>query len=185
MKIHFIGIGGIGVSALARYFLAQGAQVSGSDVARNETTEELEKRGVKIFLGHGADNLTRFNLVRSDLLIYSAAVQENNPELIEARKRGIKCQTYAQALGELTKKYFTIAVSGTHGKSTTTAMIGLILEAAGLDPTVIVGTKVKWKIPHPNPLLNKEREKSASNFRLGYSKYLVIEADEYAASFLN
>ncbi len=195
-KIHFIGIGGIGVSALARYFLSQGAQVSGSDVAESEILEDLRKLGAKIFIGHRKENLThgkkadldsrfRGNDKIIDLVVYSAAVRDDNPELIEARRRGIECQTYAQALGELTKKYFTIAVSGTHGKSTTTAMIGLILEAAGLDPTVIVGTKVKWQEPHPNPLLGKERGKNLSNFRLGQSKYLVIEADEYAASFFN
>ncbi len=203
MKIHFIGIGGIGVSALARYYLAQGFEVSGSDVAESEILEELKKSGAKIppnppFIKGGGNS--------TDLVIYSAAVPDDNPELVEARQRGIKCQTYAQALGELTKKYFTIAVSGTHGKSTTTAMIGLILEAAGLDPTVIVGTKVRWNLqnpPQPSPAssagqaLKGGREispplggvrgdfESASNFRMGRSKYLVIEADEYAASFLN
>jgi len=184
-KIHFIGIGGIGVSALARYYLAQGAQVSGSDVVESEIVEELRKLGAKI--PHPSPLLVKERGKKEsvDLVVYSAAVEENNLELVEARRRGIKCQTYAQALGDLTKKYFTIAVSGTHGKSTTTAMIGLILEAAGLDPTVIVGTKVRWNEPRPNPLLGKEREKVLSNFRLGHSKYLVIEADEYSASFLN
>ena len=180
-KIHFIGIGGIGVSALARYYLARGAQVSGSDVAESEIIEELRRLGAKI---PPSPPFAKGGEV-PDLVVYSAAVEENNLELVEARARGIKCQIYAQALGELTKKYFTIAVSGTHGKSTTTAMIGLILEAAGLNPTVIVGTKVRWNEPHPNPLLGKEREKVLSNFRLGHSKYLVIEADEYSASILN
>jgi len=170
-KNHFIGIGGIGVSALARYFLAQGAQVSGSDATKSEITRDLEKLGAKISIGHKAENIKILSSCDDGRLIYSAAVQKGNPELKEARRRGIKCQTYAQALGELTKKYFTIAVSGTHGKSTTTAMISLILEAAGLDPTVIVGTKLtEW---------------NNSNCRIGKSKYLVIEADEYAASFLN
>jgi len=171
MRIHFIGIGGIGVSALARYYLARGFEASGSDVAESKTTNELEKLGAKIFVGHKKQNLANLSSCDDGRIIYSAAVEENNLELVEARRRGVKCQTYAQALGELTKKYFTIAVSGTHGKSTTTAMIGLILEAAGLDPTVIVGTKV--------------REWNNSNFRLGKSRYLVIEADEYSASFLN
>jgi len=167
-KTHFIGIGGIGVSALARYYLSKDFLVSGSDLAASEITEMLGKQGAEIMIGpHKSSNVS----ADAGLIVYSAAVENKNPELAEARKRKIKCQTYAQALGDLTKKYFTIAVSGTHGKSTTTAMIGLILEAAGLDPTVIVGTKL--------------REFGNSNFRAGKGEYLVIEADEYDASFLN
>ena len=162
LKIHFIGIGGIGVSALAQYYLAKGHRVSGSDLVSSEITQALKKKGVK---------LTRNVLVNLDLVIYSPAVPENNPEFKKARKLRIRCLSYPQALGELTKKYFTIAVSGTHGKSTTTAMIGLILAKAKLDPTVIVGTKVK--------------EFGNANCRVGKSKYLVIEADEHFASFLN
>ncbi|MDD2753678.1 MAG: UDP-N-acetylmuramate--L-alanine ligase [Candidatus Portnoybacteria bacterium] len=166
MRIHFIGIGGIGVSALARYFLAQGDEVSGSDAVKNETVAELRKLGVKIYIGHKALNITQ-----SDCVIFSAAVQEDNPELVEARRLGVKTQKYAAALGDLTREKYTIAVSGMHGKSTTTAMIGLMMEKAGLDPTVILGTKLK--------------EWGNSNFRPGTSKYLVIEADEYDKSFLN
>ena len=187
MKIHFIGIGGIGVSALAKYFLNQGAKVSGSDLVESEIVDDLRKLGAKnpphpplkrgVASGHHKENLPP----DTGLVIYSAAIEKNNPELKEARKRGIKCQTYAQALGELTKKYFTIAVSGTHGKSTTTAMVALILVKAGLDPTVIVGTKVKWN--NESGIMNYGD--SGSNFRLGHSRYLVIEADEYDASFLN
>jgi len=165
-KIHFIGIGGIGVSALARYFLAQGYEVSGSDGTGSEITTELEKLGAQIFIGHKAENI-----LRPDLVVFSAAVQEENPELAEARRQSIKCQKYAQALGQLTKEKFTIAISGMHGKSTTTAMIGLMMEKAELDPTVIVGTRLS--------------EWGNSNFRAGQSKYLVIEADEYDRSFLN
>ena len=176
LKIHFIGIGGIGVSALARYFLAQGAEVSGSDLVDSQIIEDLRKMGAKIpfspplqsgGLAHRVENIA----ADLDLVVYSAAVEKDNPELIEARQRGIKCQKYAEALGELTEKMYTIAVSGMHGKSTTTAMIGLMMEKAGSDPTVIVGAKV--------------REWGDSNFRLGHSKYLVIEADEHNASFLN
>jgi UDP-N-acetylmuramate--alanine ligase len=177
-KIHFIGIGGIGVSALARYFLAQGAEVSGSDLSPSEITDDLKKLGVKIStpcqngfgtgqVGHNKKNLP----ADADLVIYSAAVGNDNPELKEAKARGIKCRTYAQALGELTKQYFTIAVSGSHGKSTTTAMLANILVKAGFDPTVIIGTKLK--------------EFGDSNFRAGKSKYLLIEADEWNGSFLN
>ena len=168
MKIHFIGIGGIGVSALARYYLNQGAEISGSDLVESEITRELENLGVKIFIGkHKAKNLPK----DTNLVIYSQAVQKNNPELIEASKKKIKILSYPEALGKLTKNHFTIAVCGTHGKSTTTALIGLILTKAGFDPTVILGTKLK--------------EFKNSNCRIGKSKYLVIEADEHFASFLN
>lgn len=183
MKLHFIGIGGIGVSALARYYLAQGHRVSGSDLVSSEITEALEKMGAKIFIGkHKRSALTgslnsKFKIQNlPDLVIYSPAVPKNNPELKEALKiknlkLKIKILSYPQALGELTKKYFTIAVCGTHGKSTTTAMIGLILTKAGFNPTVILGTKLK--------------EFGDTNCRVGNSRYLVIEADEHFASFLN
>jgi len=168
MKLHFIGIGGIGVSALARYYLTQGHEVSGSDLVSSEITEALEKLGAKIFIGkHRAKNLPK----DANLVVYSPAVQENNPELKKAKKLKIKCQSYPQALGELTKKLFTIAVCGSHGKSTVAAMLGLVLTEAKFDPTVILGTKLK--------------EFGDSNCRVGKSNYLVIEADEYKESFLN
>ncbi len=168
MKIHFIGIGGIGVSALTKYYLEKGYRVSGSDLVSSEITKALRKKGAKLLIGkHKAKNLPK----NVDLVIYSPAVPKDNPELKEAKKLKIKCQSYPEALGELTKKYFTIAVSGTHGKSTTAAMAGLLLKKAGFDPTVIVGTKLK--------------EFRNSNCRVGKSKYLVIEADEWQASFLN
>jgi UDP-N-acetylmuramate--alanine ligase len=155
MKVHFIGIGGIGVSALAQYYLAKGHEVSGSDLVSSEITEFLKKKGIKII-----ENVPE----GIDLIIHTPAAK---PEPIP----GVKIISYPEALGELTKEYFTIAVSGTHGKSTTTSMIALTLIRAGLDPTVIVGTKLK--------------EFGDSNFREGRSKYLVIEADEWNFSFLN
>ena len=168
MRVHFIGIGGLGVSALAQYYLAKGHKVSGSDLVRSEITDFLEKKGIKIKIGkHVVDS----HLQRADLVIYSPAVRPGSPELKAAKKKKIKCLSYPQALGELTKKHFTIAVSGTHGKSTTTSMIGLLLVKAKLDPTVIVGTKVK--------------EFGNSNYKEGGSNYLVIEACEYDESFLN
>lgn len=168
MKIHFIGIGGIGVSALARYYLKKGYQVSGSDLVSSEITDSLKNLGAKIFIGkHKAEHLTP-NL---EQIIHSPAISSDNPELKKAKELGIKCLSYPEALGELTKVHFTIAIAGTHGKSTTTAMIGLLLTKAGLDPTVIVGTKLK--------------EFDNSNCRVGKSKYLVIEADEHFSSFLN
>jgi len=167
MNVHFIGIGGIGVSALAQYYLSKGHQVSGSDLVASEITVMLKKMGVKILIGNFAKNIEK----DFDLVIYSPAVTKNNPELKKAKRFKIKTQTYPEALGELTKNYFTIAVAGAHGKSTTTSLIGLILTAAGLDPTVIVGTKLK--------------EFGGSNFRAGKSKLLVIEACEYDSSFLH
>jgi UDP-N-acetylmuramate--alanine ligase len=165
--LHFIGIGGIGVSALARYYAQKGCKVSGSDLVSSEITGALEKIGVKIFIGkHKAENLPK----GADLVVYSPAVSVKNPEFKEAKKRKKKIQSYPQALGELTKQLYTIAVSGTHGKSTTTAMLGLLLVKAGLDPTVIIGTKIK--------------EFGDTNCRVGKSKYLVIEADEHFASCL-
>ena len=167
-KIHLIGIGGIGVSALAQYYLTKGHKISGSDLTSSEITDALKKKGAKLILGrHLAKNLPE----NTDLVIHSLAVLSDNPEMKKAKKLGIKIQSYPEALGELTRKYFTIAVSGTHGKSTSAAMIALILIKAGLDPTVIVGTKLK--------------EFGDSNCRVGKSKYLVIEADEWQASFLN
>jgi len=167
MKIHFIGIGGIGVSAIARYYLEKGNEIFGSDVVSSLITEDLVKRGAKIVIGPNVSE----NIKDYDMVVHSPAVRENNPELLEAELKGIKILSYPQALGEITKEYFTIAVSGTHGKSTTTAMIGLILTEAGLDPTVIVGTRLK--------------EFGDSNFRMGQSEYLVIEACEHEESFLN
>ncbi len=168
LKIHLIGIGGIGVSALAQYYLEKGHKVSGSDLSSSEITEALKSKGAKIRIGsHKKENTPK----DADLVIYSPAVQKVNPELVETEKLGIKYLSYPQALGKLTKQHFTIAVSGTHGKSTTAAMLGLLLVKAGLDPTVIVGTKLK--------------EFKNSNCRVGKSKYLVIEADEHFASFLN
>jgi len=172
-KAYFIGIGGIGVSALAQYYLSQGTKVSGSDLVRSEMTDLLKRKGAKVFVGrNSARNLPK----NIDLVVFSPAVEKVNPELkraknLEAASRKLQVLSYPEALGELTKKYFTVAVSGSHGKSTTTAMLAQILIRAGLSPTVIVGTKLK--------------EFGNTNFRKGESKYLIIEADEWRASFLN
>ena len=156
MKIHFVGIGGIGVSALAQYYLLNGHSVSGEDiVSKGEIIEKLKEMGV---------NISKVD--SCDLVIYSPAVNRNQIKI-----KAPKIMSYPEALGEISKEYFTIAISGTHGKSTTTAMLSLILIEAGLDPTVIVGTKLK--------------EFNGSNFRMGHSQYLIIEACEHEASFLN
>ena len=185
MKIHLIGIGGIGVSALAQYYLSQGHEVSGSDLVASEITDLLKEKGIKIFIGNSAENLNGDFSAQGgpasgwDLVVYSPAVKSDNPEFKKAKELGIKTQSYPEALGDLTKEYYTIAVAGAHGKSTTTAMIALVLIKAGLDPTVIVGTKLK-EFSAPGGLASGE----GTNFRAGKSKFLVIEACEYDSSFL-
>ena len=178
MKVHFIGIGGIGVSALSKYYLKKKNKVSGSDLVSSEITATLKKQGAEIFIGkHKAKNLPQ----NTDLVVYSPAVTADNPELKEAKSQNIDIKSYPEALGNLTKEYFTIAVSGTHGKSTTVGMISSVLIKAGLDPTVIIGTKIKSfgdSTPH-------QKNGGGSNCRVGKSKYLIIEADEWKASFLN
>ena len=166
-KVYFIGIGGIGVSALARIFLKQGKQVYGSDLVESVVTKDLERLEAKIFIGeHKIENLPD----DVDLVVHTVATREDNPELLKAKDLGIKIMTYPQIVGELTKDKYLIAAAGTHGKTTTTAMIGLMLEKAGLDPTVIVGSNVK---------------DFDGNARVGKSEYWVVEADEYRRAFLN
>jgi UDP-N-acetylmuramate--alanine ligase len=168
MNIHFVGIGGIGMSALAKYYLVHGAVVSGSDLVTSEITDDLKKLGVPITIGkHEKKNLPQ-NLDR--VICTAATVQSDNSEVKQAKRCKIDVQTYAEAIGELTKKYKTITISGAHGKSTTTALTALVLEEGYHDPTVIVGTKLK--------------EFGDSNFRKGSGSYLVLEADEWNKSFL-
>lgn len=168
MRVYFIGIGGIGVSALAKYYLDHGHEIFGSDLASSEITDDLKRRGAKIFIG---DQKPSNIPSKTDLVIFSPAVNSKNPEFAEAKRLRIKLWSYPEALGDLAKSHYTIAITGTHGKSTTTCMLGLLMQEAGLDPTVIVGTKLK--------------EFGNSNYRGGRSKYLVIEACEHFESFLN
>ncbi len=166
--VYFIGIGGIGMSALARWFRANGYDVAGSDLTKSSTTEELAREGIAVAVGaHDEKRITK-KIAR---VIYNQAIPLDNPELRRAKELGLPCSTYPQALGELTKIYRTVAIAGAHGKSTTTSMVALIMQRAKLDPTVIVGTKLK--------------EFGNKNFRRGGSDHLVIEADEWKASFLN
>jgi UDP-N-acetylmuramate--alanine ligase len=165
-KVHVIGAGGIGISAVAKLLRHEGKVVTGSDVGANETTAELEKAGVTVAVGHAETNLPD----DATLVIYSSAVPATNPERAKAARLGIRELSYPDFLGELTKERWTICVSGTNGKSTTTALLGLMLERAGLDPTVIVGSKVA---SFPD-----------GNLRLGRGKYLVVEACEHNAHFL-
>lgn len=179
--VHFVGIGGIGVSALARWYNSQGWRVTGSDIESSELTCALAKDGIPVTIGeHKAENVP----IGAKLVIHTAAAKDN-PEIHEAKRRKIKVRSYAEALGEATKKYLTIAVAGSHGKSTTTALIALILTRAGFDPTVIIGTKLREfaDTAHWRKLWLSAERNLGSNFREGRSPVLVIEADEWNGSF--
>jgi UDP-N-acetylmuramate--alanine ligase len=166
-KIHLVGIGGIGISALAKFLLSQGKILTGSDLHSSDFTQQFISRGVMVHKGHHQDHLPS----DAQFLVYSPAVPETNPERAKALSLGIPQCSYAQALGELSRQYSTIVVTGTHGKSTTTAMLGLILEAAGYDPTVIVGSVV--------------RSFAEGNLRIGKGRFLVVEGCEHKANMLN
>lgn len=173
-KIFMAGIGGIGMSALARILKAQGKQVSGSDLAGSELVMRLREEGIGVKLQHKAENLPE----DAELLIYSQAVPEDNPERQRAKELGIRELSYPAALGELLKDYYVIAVSGTNGKTTTAAMTAWLLEQAGLDPTALVGSEVlAWRS-------NARVGKSPSPLGKGEG-YFVLEADEYKRGFLN
>lgn len=162
-KVHFIGIGGYGMSALAQVLLQKGYQVSGSDLKTSPLTENLTASGATIAIGHAAANLGP-----AELVVYSTAVPPANPELAETKKRGLPLWHRSELLAALLNNAFGIAIAGAHGKTTTTAMVALLLEAGGLDPTAIIGGVL--------PAYN-------SNARLGNSPYLVAEADESDSSF--
>lgn len=164
--IHCIGIGGIGLSAIAEIFLRKGHWVSGSDLKISETTERLKSLGALIFADHDENNIQG-----ADLVVYSAAVSQDNPELLAAKRNGIPLLTRAEILGLLMREYEeSIAVAGTHGKTTTTSMIALILNKADCDPTILVGGNLA-------PL--------GGNVKVGNSDYIITEACEYMDSFLS
>lgn len=183
--MHCIGIGGIGLSAIARYCNTHGAKVSGSDSSTSRITDDLQKEGVTFYTGHNTAHLSE----EIDLVIYTIAVTENNPELKTARARGVTCMTYPEALGLLTEEYTTIAVCGTHGKTTTTAMVASMLKGCGINPTVIVGSLLAEGGLNKagDSALSPDRSKDGvgTNFIQGDSEYLVVEACEYKRSFLN
>ncbi|PIZ54620.1 UDP-N-acetylmuramate--L-alanine ligase [Candidatus Uhrbacteria bacterium CG_4_9_14_0_2_um_filter_41_50] len=165
-NVHIIGIGGIGTSAVAKWWKEQGATVTGSDVHKNELVLELEKIGIDVRLGHFAENVP----VDCDLIIHSRAVAATNVERQVASERSITDISYPRFLGLLAKNYKTIAIAGTNGKSTTTAMIASVLIEAGYDPIVILGTQLaNWDL---------------KNARIGNGDWFVTEACEHMASFL-
>lgn len=168
-KIHFVGIGGVGVSAVAKMMAGMGKIVSGSDRDNSKITETFKDMGVEIFTGHNGDNLDQ----ETELLVYSPAIGEDNPERMKAFDLAIPQISYPQALGILSKNHKTIAISGTHGKTTTTAMIAKVLIDNDLKPTVIVGSILK---------------EQGSNFIEGSNtdgSIFLVEACEYKRSFLN
>ena len=165
-NIYFIGIGGIGMFGIAEYFLHNGYNVAGSDMAKSHITDRLEKLGAKIHIGHSESNVDG----SIGTVVYSSAVNADNPEMTKAKALGIKTTRRAEMLGEIVNDKFLIAVSGTHGKTTTTAMIGKFLIDAGTDPLIFVGGNVSLF--------------DGSAVRFGNGKYAVVEADEYDRSFL-
>jgi UDP-N-acetylmuramate--alanine ligase len=164
-QLHFVGIGGIGMSGIAEVMLTQGYQVSGSDMAESDTTRRLTGLGAKIQIGHAPENIMGAHVV-----VISSAVKASNPEVLQARKTRIPVIPRAEMLGEIMRGKVGIAVAGTHGKTTTTSMLSSILIAAGLDPTIVIGGKV---------------DSLGSNAKLGHGQLVVAEADESDGSFLH
>jgi len=163
-RVHFMGIGGAGVSGLAELLKAEGLEVSGCDTAASETTERLRALGIDVQIGHSPGHIEGVDVVG-----YSAAVPRSHPEILEAKRRGVRPLSRAELLGDISRFKWGIAIGGTHGKTTTTSLTGFVLTHAGLDPTVIVGGRVNFLGAHA---------------RLGRSEYLVCEADEFDRSFL-
>ena len=162
--IHFVGIGGVGMSGIAEVLLTLGYRVTGSDARRSETVERLERLGAKVYVGHAAAQVEGAHVVVS-----SSAVARDNVEVAAARQRGIPVIARAEMLAELMRLKYGIAIAGTHGKTTTTSMVAAVLGAGGFDPTVVVGGRVHGL---------------GTNARLGQGEFLVAEADESDGSFL-
>lgn len=165
-RIHFIGIGGIGMSALARHFLSEKKQVSGSDRTLSPITKQLDAEGVQIFGEQVASNITD----GIELIVYTEAMSGRQEEMMAAKKLGVPMVNYFEALGLAMNPYYLIAVAGTHGKTTTTAMLTDVFEVAEKDPTAVIGSL---------------RATTKSNYRAGKSKYAIVEACEYKRDFLS
>ena len=162
-KIHFVGIGGAGMIGIARVLLKKGYKISGSDVVDSNDLKKLRKEGAKVFIGHNKDNIKH-----ADLLVISSAIDKNNPELLQANKKSITTIPRAEMLASIMIGYESIAIAGSHGKTTTTSMIAKIISKAGLSPTYVVGGKVL---------------STDENSDLGEGKYIVVEADESDGTF--
>ena len=162
--IHFIGIGGIGMSGIAELMLDQGYIIQGSDLVSNTTIKRLKNRGVKIHLGHKKSNINNISAA-----VFSSAIGQSNPEIQKCKELSIPLVSRAEMLAELMRNKNAIAVAGSHGKTTTTSLVGTILEKAKLDPTIINGG-----------IINAY----SKNNRMGLGKWIVVEADESDGSFL-
>src|SRR5437868_4079724 len=163
-RVHFVGIGGIGMSGIAEVLLNLGFKISGSDLKPSPVTDRLASMGASIFDGHRAENISG-----AEVVVVSSAVPPDNPEIAQARALHVPVIQRAEMLAELMRLKYGIAIAGMHGKTTTTSMVAAVLAAGGLDPTVVVGGRV---------------DAMGSNARLGKSQYLVAEADESDRSFL-
>ncbi len=164
-KIHFVGIGGIGMSGIAEILLDQGFEVSGSDNSLTEITDRLTKLGAKVYKGHSPENLKY-----ADVLVYSSAVTTDNPEVAAAIEKKIPVIKRSEMLAETMRMKYGIGIAGTHGKTTTTSMVGLCLTEGGIDPTIVVGGKLSGL--------------GGTNARLGNGEFIVVEADEFDRTFL-
>ena len=164
-RIHFIGIGGSGMSGIAEVMQTLGFTVSGSDLAISDTIKSLKKLGIKVYSEH-----SKANIKKVDTIVFSNAISRNNPELIEAKKNKVPMISRAEMLSELMRFKRGIAVAGTHGKTTTTSLIASILTEAKIDPTYVIGGRL-------NSMLK--------NAKLGKSDVIIVEADESDASFLH
>ncbi len=164
-KVHFVGIGGIGMSGIAEILLSQGFEISGSDRALSDVTAHLSSLGIIIYEGHSPDNLKD-----ADVLVYSSAVMTDNPEVQAAIERKIPIIKRSEMLAECMRMKYGIGIAGTHGKTTTTSMVGLTLTEGGIDPTIIVGGKLSGL--------------GGTNARLGQGEFIVVEADEFDRTFL-
>ncbi|MDW7973075.1 MAG: UDP-N-acetylmuramate--L-alanine ligase [Thermodesulfovibrio sp.] len=163
-KIHFVGIGGIGMSGIAEVLHNMGYTVTGSDIRESDTVVRLRNLGIKVFIGHSSDNIND-----ADVVVFSSAVNSDNPEIIKAKSLGIPVIPRAEMLAELCRLKYSILVAGAHGKTTTTSFIATVLNDAGFDPTIVIGGKLK---------------SIGTNARLGQGEFLVAEADESDGSFL-
>jgi UDP-N-acetylmuramate--alanine ligase len=164
-RVHFVGIGGSGMSGIAEVMLSLGYEVQGSDLKRNAPVRRLEGQGASIFIGHDATNIRD-----ADAIVVSSAVDESNPEVVAAREARLPVVPRAEMLAELMRFRYSIAVAGTHGKTTTTSLVASVLAEGGLDPTFVIGGRLK---------------SANANARLGQGEYLVAEADESDASFVH
>ena len=162
--IHFIGIGGIGMSGIAELMLNLGYKIQGSDLYINNNIKRLQKKDIKIFLNHKVKNV-----INSNVVVYSSAIKKNNPEILAAKKKSIPIVSRADMLAELMRNKHSIAVAGSHGKTTTTSLVGSVLQECKIDPTIVNGG-----------IINA----FSSNNRLGLGKWIVVEADESDGSFL-